>query len=98
MLFCCGEQLAQARVEGRRGLARHGVVGGDRAALLYDLAGRVEADDPVEARAVEVPLGGGDILFERCGDFSVRMDDRHDLLLLFGTISTERESSPGPVS
>ncbi len=66
MLLLLGEQLAQARVEGRRRLARHGVVGGDRAALLDDLAGRVEADDPVEARAVEVSLGGGDVLLERC--------------------------------
>ncbi len=55
-----GEQLAQARVERRRGLARHGVVGRDGAALLDDLAGRVQADDPVEARTVEVPLRGGD--------------------------------------
>ena len=49
-------------VEGGRRLARHDVVGRDGAALLGDLAGRVEADDPVEARAVEVSLGGGDVL------------------------------------
>ena len=38
-----GEQLAQARIEGLRRLPRHGVVGRDRAALLCDLAGRIEA-------------------------------------------------------
>ena len=61
-----GEELAQARVEGLRRLARHGVVGGDRAALLDDLAGRIEANDPVEPRTVEVSLRGGDVPLERC--------------------------------
>ena len=59
------EELAQAVVKRRRGLARHRVVVSDRAALLDDLARAVKADDPREAGAVEPALGGGDFLFER---------------------------------
>ena len=77
MLLCCGEEFAQAVVEGRRRLARDRVVGGDRAALLYDLAGRIEADDPVEARTVEVSLHGGDILLERGLGLCISFDDGH---------------------
>ena len=77
MLFCCGEEFAQAVVERRRRLARHRVVGRDRAALLGDLARRVEADDPVETRAVEVPLRGGDILLERGVGLRISFDDGH---------------------
>ena len=60
-----GEELAQAVVERRRGLARDRVVVRDRAALLDDLTRGVEADDPREAGAVEPPLGGSDFLLER---------------------------------
>ena len=74
-----GEELAQAVVEGRRGLARHGVVGRDRAALLDDLAGRIETDDALEARAVEVPLRGGDILLERGLGRCISFDDGHGI-------------------
>ena len=56
------EELAQAVMECRRSLARHGVVGGDRAALLDHLARGVEANDPRESRAVEPLLGRGDFL------------------------------------
>ena len=86
MLFFCGEKLAQAGVESRRRLARDRVVGRDRAALLCYLAGCVEADNPGEARVVEVSLGGGDVLFEWCADLSVRFDDGHGITLLFSTI------------
>ena len=60
------EEFAKAIVESRRRLPRHCVVGRDRSALLYDLAGRIEANDPVEAWTVEVSLHGGDVLLERC--------------------------------
>src|ERR1035441_271014 len=59
------EELAQAVVKRRGGLARDRVVVSDGAALLHDLARGVEADDPREAGAVEPPLCGGDFLFER---------------------------------
>ena len=72
-----GEELAQAVVEGRRRLARDGVVGGDGAALLDDLARRVEAHDSVEARTVEVPLRGGDVLLERGEGLCISFDDGH---------------------
>ena len=78
MLFFCGEQLAQAIVESRRRLACHDVVGGDRAALLDDLARRVQANDPVESRAVEVALRGGDVLLERCLGRCIRFDNGHN--------------------
>ena len=76
-----GEQFAQAAIEGLRGLARHGVVGRDRAALLYDLPGRVQADDSFEAWAVEVSLRGGDVLLERCAGLCIRFDDGHGFTL-----------------
>ncbi len=66
MLLRCGEEFAQAVVERRGRPARDRVVGGDRAALLDDLAGGIEANDPLEARTVEVSLHGGDVLLERC--------------------------------
>ena len=72
-----GEQFAQARVERLRCLARDDVVGGDRAALLDDLAGGEEADDPVETRAVEILLGGGDVPVERCLRRRVSFDNGH---------------------
>ncbi len=72
-----GEEFAQAVVERRGGQARHRVVGGYGAALLYDLARRVETDDPVEAWAVEVPLHGGDILLERGLGLCISFDDCH---------------------
>ena len=58
MLLRSREQLAQARVERGRRLARHGVVDGDGAALLGHLARRVEPRDAREARAVEPLLRG----------------------------------------
>ena len=82
-----GEQLAQPVIERRRRLARHGVVGRNGAALLDDLAGRVQAGDPGKARTVEVSLRGRDVLLERCADLGVRFDDGHGFTLLFGTIS-----------
>ena len=66
MLFRWANSSRRRGVEGLGGLTRHGVIGGDRAALLDDLAGGVEADDPVEARTVEVSLRGGDVPLERC--------------------------------
>ena len=72
-----GEEFAQAVVEGRRRLARDRVVGGDRAALLDDLARRIEADDPLEAWAVEVSLHCGDILLERGLGLCISFDDGH---------------------
>ena len=90
-----GEQFAQPVVECRRRVARHGVVGGDGAALLYHLAGRVEASNSGEARAVEVSLRGGDVVFERCPDLGVRVDDGHGLTLLFSTIPLTESLSPG---
>ena len=90
-----GEQLAQPVVEGRRRVARHGVVGGDRAALLDYLAGRVEAGDAGEARTVDVSLRGGEVVFKRCPDLGVRVNDGHGLTLLFGTIPLDESLSPG---
>ena len=65
MLFALGEELAQPGVEGRGGLAGHGVVGADGAALLDHLTRRVEARDALEAGPVEPLARGGDLLFER---------------------------------
>ena len=62
------EELSQAVMECGRGLARDGVVGGDRAALLGHLAGGVEANDPRESGAVEPLLRRGDFLLERSHD------------------------------
>ena len=58
------EQLTQAGVEGRGGLAGHGVVHTDRAALLDDLARGVQPGDARESGTVEVALGGGHFLLE----------------------------------
>ena len=74
-----GEQLAQARMKRRGRLARDGVVGRDRAALLDYLAGRVQTNDPVEPRAVEVLLGGGDVPLERGLGRCIRFDNGHNL-------------------
>ena len=43
MLLCSANSSRRRGVERRRGLAGDGVVGGDRAALLDDLAGRCRA-------------------------------------------------------
>jgi hypothetical protein len=77
-----GEELAESVVEGCRGLARHDVVRWDRAALFYDLAGRLETDDPVKARTVEVSLGDGDVSLEWCAGLCIRFDDGHGFTLL----------------
>src|ERR1700733_7902873 len=94
------EELAQVRVESRRRITCDGVVGRDRAALLYYLARRVEANNPGKARVVEVPLRGGclvlEVLFERCGDFSVRVDDGHGLRSSSSTIPLNVSLSPHP--
>ncbi len=74
-----GEELAEAVVEGRRGQARDRVVGRYRAALLDYLASRLETDDALEARAVEVPLHCGDILFERGLGRCISFDDCHGI-------------------
>jgi hypothetical protein len=58
------EQLAQTLVERRRRLARHGVVVGDRATLLDDLARRVQTRRAREARTLEPLLGLSDLLLE----------------------------------
>ena len=55
-------------MECRRGLARHGVVGGDSAALLDYLARGIEANDPRESGAVEPLLSCGGFLLERSHD------------------------------
>ena len=62
-----GEELTQPVVESGRRFSGNDVVRGDRAALLDDLAGTVKADDPVEARTVEVSLRCRDVLLERVG-------------------------------
>ena len=72
------EQLAQAGVEGGGGLPRHGVVDRNRAALLDDLTRRVEPGDSGESRAVEIPLGGGDLGLEIDAGDCVRVDGGHD--------------------
>ena len=61
------EQLAQPRVEGGGGLARHRVVDRNRAALLDHLAGGVEPSDALETGTVEIALGLGDLLVELPG-------------------------------
>jgi hypothetical protein len=90
-----GEQLAQPRVERLRGLPRHDVIAGDGAALLYDLAGGVEASDPVEPRAVEVSLRGGDIgvkvVVKRCACLGARINC-HGRSLLFQPNSPDSAS------
>src|SRR5262245_43849018 len=68
-------------MEGLRGFARHCVVDGDRAALLDHLAGGIETNDPREAGAVEVLLGGSDVLLERRrAGVDVRCDGHGSLL------------------
>ena len=64
------EELAQAVMECRRGLARHGVVGGYSATLLDHLARVIEANDPRESGAVEPVLGRGYFLLERSHDMA----------------------------
>src|SRR5262249_46493583 len=59
------EQLAQAFVKGFCGHACHGVIVVDRAALLDDLAGRVEASDAGETQAVEPLLCFASFAFQR---------------------------------
>ena len=71
------EQFAQPGVEGDGGLARHGVVDSDGAALLNDLACGVEPGDAGEARAVEVPLGLGHLVVDISHGCCVSFDDGH---------------------
>ena len=58
------EELAQAGVERRGGIARDAVVGDDGSALLDDLTRRVEALDASEAGALEPAAHLGDSLLE----------------------------------
>ena len=60
-----GEQLAQAVIERRRRVASQDVIVGDGAALLDDLARRVQTRRAREPRAVKPLLGVGDFLLER---------------------------------
>ena len=60
-----GEELAESCVEGRGGLARDGVVGADRPALLDDLSRRVESFEPGEPGALEPLPHLADLSFDR---------------------------------
>jgi hypothetical protein len=60
-----GEHGAQPLVEGRGSVARDGVIRADGAALLDDLAGRIQALDAGEPRALEPGPHLFDFLFER---------------------------------
>ena len=63
------------RIERRGGFSGDRVVGGDRAALLGDLPGGEEPDDPVETGTVEIALRFGDIPLERRLRLEVSFDE-----------------------